>query len=138
VRFFHPQAGADRPLSGSDPSSMSFRQDSVDPAFAEKVEIQYDGFDETADPATTVLETYGAVFRLSGFLLLALFVLSGIAVVAAPRNMRAAVVLCTACAVVLLVVPAAVSSYDARYAIPPAALLTVPAAAGIAVLARRL
>jgi hypothetical protein len=60
-----------------------------------------------------------------------------LAVVRTRGSSRAAVVLYTVAALALLVTPPALSSYDARYAVPPAALLMVPAVVGIATLTRR-
>ena len=136
ARYFDPHVGAERAESGTDASAITFTA-GTDATYVAKVDSQYSGFDPTPNRGAGFLESYGAIFRLSGFLLLALIVLSAIALLRGPRAGRAALVLCATSALVLLVTPPAVSSYDGRYAIPPAALLTVSAAAGLAVLARR-
>ncbi len=138
VRYVDPGAGFDRTLSGSDPASMSFRAVSPDPAnssvFATTVRRRYTGLDASPDRGSAVLETYQRVFRIGGFGLLILLALSAVGLFRAKAYVRQVSALCTSFAVILFVLPPAVSSYDARYAIPPAALLTVSAALGLGVI----
>lgn len=140
VRYVDPAAGFDRALSGSDPASMSFRAVSPDPAgssaFASKIRTRYTGLDASPDRGASILETYQRVFRIGGLGLLILLGLSAMSLFRANGYLRQVSALCTSFAVILLVLPPAVSSYDARYAIPPAALLTVSAALGLRVLVK--
>lgn len=141
VRYFDPQAGYDRLLSGSSLDDMTFRSVSPDPAntatFASRVRSRYSGLDSTPNAGTSALETYQRIFRINGLILLALIALTAVGVVRGAGYARAASLLCGASAVVLLVLPPAVSSYDGRYTVPPALLLAGSAALAASALGAR-
>lgn len=141
LRYFDPLAGNDRLLSGSTLADMSFRGVSPDPAntalFASRVETRYSGVDSTPNSGTSVLETYQSIFRIGGSALLALIVVSLLGAVRGVGFPRAAGALVAVCGLVLLVVPPVVSSYDGRYSVPAALLLSVSAALGVAGLRSR-
>ena len=142
VRYFHPRAGFDRQLAGSTLEDMSFRTVSPDPAntalYASRVQTRYSGVDATPDRGSGLLESYQAIFRLNGLLLLGLLALTAIGAVRCAGRARDVCVLFGVCAVVLLLLPPLVSSYDGRYSVPPAMLLAVSATlAASALLTRR-
>jgi hypothetical protein len=140
ARYVDYDIGFDRPASGQGPAGMSFRRTSPDPAntanFAVTVRKRYSGLDPTPDAGAGFLTSYQNVFRTHGALLVILVLLSLAGMLRGPRDARRASVLFAAAATLLLVLPPAVSSYEGRYAIPPAALLAVPAAFGVASLLR--
>jgi hypothetical protein len=142
VRYFDSNAGYDRPMSGSTLADMSFRtQPSSQPYaddFATRIRTRYDGLDATANDGTAVLADYQRVVRMNPVLLFVLLTLSGVAILLARGPQRALAVLSALYAAVLLVLPAAVASYDGRYQVPPAMLLAVAAAIGVAAVAQRL
>lgn len=136
VRFFDSAAGFDRALSGSGPEAMSFRQLSPDPqnsaSFVERVKSKYTSVDGMPEAGTSALETYQRTFRLNGLLLFALVVLTAVGCFRCRGQQRSVAIFAGVSAVVLLLIPPAVSAFEARYAIPPAMLLSLSAAIGAA------
>ena len=139
VRYFDPNVGFNRPLSGDGPDAMSFHPRPATPntEFAANVDQRYHGLNPMPKNGTSLLVTYQAIMRLNGLVLLALIVLTAIAVWRCRGIARITSVICAVFAAILLILPPAVSSYDARYALPPAALLAVSACLGISALVAR-
>jgi hypothetical protein len=88
--------------------------------------------------SVSALDRYQAIVRLHGGLL-GLLVLLGVAgAFVADRRVRAAIVLLLAVTLTALVVPVAVATYDARYAVPVEGLVAAAGALGAWALAARL
>jgi hypothetical protein len=143
IRFFAPEVGEPRPEDGVVPRLMSFGSASgVNQAWtphemAEKVDAGYSGVG-TGDAGhfvRTVLGSYQSVFRVDGIILLALIVLNVVGVIWMRDGKRAAAVLFGLVGAYLLVIAPATSSYDARYAIPPADVFSAGASFGLLALA---
>ena len=138
VRYFDPEFGFDRELSGTSLEAMGFRSSADEPvAFAATVRAKYSHLQATPGPGSGLLESWQNVFRTTGLILLISLALTAIGIVRGAAYVRAVCVLCGAFAVVLLVLPPAVSSYEGRYALPAFMILTVSAALGVTALARR-
>jgi hypothetical protein len=141
ARYVDSHTGIYRPLSGQGPDAMSFRTRSPDPAntarYAAELKFDYTGVNPNPGPGTSFLIDWQDIFRLHGWLLVLLSALGLIALVRGPREQRRICALFVVTAVVLLVIPPAVSSYDYRYSVPPGALLALPAAFGAASLLPR-
>lgn len=140
LRYFDATAGFDRTYAGSDIAAMSFRRAPSDAAYADayiaNVETKYSPLDGRPNAGTGLLETYQRVFRLDGLFLFVLIGFSFVALLRARGPARRMSALFLSTALVLLVLPPMLSSYDARYAIPPAMLLAFSATIGAAALAR--
>lgn len=130
VRFFVPDVGTDRRFAGSPPSDMAFNRRRPNPVFVAKLRDRYSGVDATPNAGNRVLHRYQAIFRINAFTLAALLALVAAGVWRGGPG-RSAAVLGAALGLSLLVIAPLVAGYDARYAVPPAALLTVPAALGL-------
>ena len=143
VRFFAPEVGNERPDNGVSPRYMSFGSTTpVDQVvtmneMAELVATKYTGVGtgEAGHATRAVLGSYQTIFRVNGLLGLLLIALTVTGVVLGRGTIRAAVALFLIAGMALLVIPPAVSSYDARYAIPPMELFAAGAAFGMAVIA---
>lgn len=144
VRFFAPEVGEVREQDGVVPRQMSFGSNvGVNQAWtpremAADVKERYSGVGsgEVSHSVRNVLGSYQAVFRVDGILLLALIVLNAVGVVWSRGKERAAAILFFVVAAYLLLIAPATSSYDARYAIPPADFFAAGAAFGLVVVAR--
>lgn len=144
VRFFAPEVGEPRPEDGVVPRYMSFgsnigvNQAWSPPEMAEVVDEGYSGVGsgEVSHAVRTILGSYQAIFRVDGIILLALIALNVVGVVWAKAKERAAAVLFFVVGAYLLVIAPATSSYDARYAIPPADIFAAGAAFGVVFLVR--
>lgn len=146
ARYFAPEAGMERPDSGSDAKSMSF--ESVVPtaqgASLEQLADQFDeayngvGSGQASETSRTLLGGYQSIFRVSGVLTILLIALAFAGMVLGRGRMRAGASLFLVAGLVLLALPPLVSSYDVRYSVPPVNLLAAGAAFGLAVITRRL
>jgi hypothetical protein len=137
VRYVDPSAGTLRAQSGSTPEEMSFRhwrvaayQGDTPTQYAARLRADYSGVDATPSGASKLLETWQAVFRGNGLVLLALLALAIAGLVAARGTLRRAGALFTCSALALYVVPPFTIGFDARYGVPPFALLAAGAALG--------
>jgi hypothetical protein len=145
ARFFVPGLGTPRPDSGSSADQMSF--ESAVPAaqgvtgdqLAIQYEQAYDGVGSgIALPSVrSALGTYQSLFRVHGPIMLLLIALSFAGCWLGRGAMRAGASLFLVSALVTLAFPPLFSSYDVRYAVPPANLLAAGAAIGLAVIASR-
>lgn len=134
ARYVDPQLASRRPAGGTGPELMQFRTQSIyqpeTDVYVERLLTKYSGVRAEAGPGAGILATYHRVVRVNGLGLLVLLVL---ALAGAVRGRGTARVTCTFVflgAGALLVLPAAVSAYEARYAIPPTMFLAVGAALG--------
>lgn len=134
ARYLDPQLASSRPAAGTGPDLMQFRVQSIyqpeTDLYVERLRTKYSGVRAEAGPGAGILATYHRVVRVNGLGLLVLLVLT---LAGAARSRGTARVTCAfACvgAGALLVFPAAVSAYEARYAIPPTMFLAVGAALG--------
>lgn len=142
VRFFAPEVGEPRPEDGVVPRYMSFGSNvGVNQAWtpkemAEIVDEGYSGVGSGTASHTvrTILGSYQSVFRVDGIILLALILLNVLGVIWARGKERAGAVLFFLVGAYLLIIAPATSSYDARYAIPPADFFAAGAAFGLVVL----
>jgi 4-amino-4-deoxy-L-arabinose transferase-like glycosyltransferase len=140
VRYADPRVGADRPWWGSGPDENSFRyrDPTTQRMLADALGGRYTGVSVESSAGRGVLESYQALVRLNGTLLLAvlLVAIAGVALGRGPA--RPGAVLLLAAAAALYVVPVASFSFDYRYGMPPQPLLVGAAALGAtALLARR-
>jgi hypothetical protein len=144
ARFFAPDVGNTRPENGITPQYMSFgsttpaaQGDSLD-GMADWVAEKYSGVGagEASHAAQSLLGTYQAIFRVDGLLLLVLIALSLAGAVLGQGPIRAGATLFLISGLTLLVIPPAVSSYDARYVLPPVVLFAAGGSFGLAVLAK--
>lgn len=146
ARFFAPEVGNGRAENGVTPRFMSFGSTTpVDQVTtmqeqAEQVATKYTGVSagEASHGVRAVLGSYQSVFRVDGLLGLLLIALTLAGVLLGRSAIRAAASLFLIAGMTLLVLPPAVSSYDARYAVPPMDLLAAGAALGLAVLAEKI
>ena len=138
VRFAVPDAGTDRPWSGSGPDEMSFgntvpaQQSESREQIAAGYATVYDGVAQTM-PGTgglTLLEIYQETFRVPAILLVAGLLLSAAGIVLGRGNVRWVTLLLLGIALYLYVVSAALNSYEFRYGVTPSALLMGAAALG--------
>jgi hypothetical protein len=144
VRFFAPEVGEVRAQDGVVPRQMSFGSNvGVNQAWtpremAEDVKERYSGVGsgEASHFVRNFLGSFQAVFRVVGIILLALILLNVVGVIWSRGKERAAAILFFVVAAYLLVIAPATSSYDARYAIPPADFFAAGAAFGLVVLVR--
>lgn len=145
VRFFAPEVGNGRSENGIPPRYMSFGSTTpVDQATtmqeqAEQVATKYTGVgnSEASHGVRAVLGSYQSIFRVDGLLGLLLIALTVVGVTLGRGSIRAGAGLFLITGMTLLILPPAVSSYDARYAVPPMDLLAAGAAFGLAVLAEK-
>lgn len=143
VRFFAPEVGEPRPEDGVVPRYMSFGSaNGVNQAWtphemAEKVDEAYSGVGsgEAGRFVRTMLGSYQAIFRVDGIILLALILLNAVGAICTRGPRRAAAALFFFVGAYLILVAPATSSYDARYAIPPADFFAAGAAFGLLALA---
>lgn len=143
VRFFAPEVGDERPDNGITPRYMSFGSTTaVDQVgtmdeMAHLVGTKYTGVGSGVAPpeARELLGSYQSIFRVNGLLGLLLLSLTLTGVVWGRGTIRAGAVLFLIAGLTLLAIPPAVSSYDARYAVPPMDLLAAGAAFGLTVIA---
>lgn len=146
ARFFAPGLGPTRTHSGSEAAAMSFESDvpTAQGASLEQLADQYDeeysgvGDGEASQTARTLLGGYQELFRVEGLLLLGLIVLGALGVLLERGTRRAGAALFLLSGFALLAFPAAFSSYDVRYTVPPINLFAAGAAFGLAALAARL
>lgn len=145
ARFFAPGIGNARPFSGADPESMSFGSTTPYAQAQSRAELaaEFDkayggvGSGEASPAGRTLLGAYQTVFRVHGLLLLLLIALSIAGWAMARGATRAGASLFLVAGLTLLLWPALTWSYDARFAVLPAALLSVSAAIGLARIAAR-
>lgn len=146
VRFFAPEVGDGRPENGVPPRYMSFGSITpVDQAqgldeMAAMMATKYTGIDGgmASHDARAAFGSYQSVFRVDGLLGILLIALTVVGAVFGRGPIRAGAALFLIAGIVLLAIPPAVSSYDARYAVPPMDLLAAGAAFGLAVIAEKI
>jgi hypothetical protein len=146
TRLFAPEVGDERSDNGVTPRYMSFgstipvAQATTLQEQAEQLATKYTGVGdgETGHEARAVLGTYQSLFRVSGLLGLVLIALTVIGATLGRGTIRAGAVLFLIAGGTLLILPPAVSSYDARYAVPPFELFAAGAAFGLAVISEQI
>ncbi len=141
IRYVDDDFGRDQPRSGGGYSTIAL--DRRDPTDEATVTTALSGgpFGRIATPIVhtpNLVELYAAIFAIDGRVLLLLLLLAAAAVVLVRGRRLGGVTLYSVVALALLVVPVMTIIYNARYAIPAALLLTVPAAVGAEALMRRL
>lgn len=145
ARFVSPNIGSARPFGGADPSRMSFgsstpyAQAASQEELAAQMEEAYGGVGtgRASGLARTLFGAYQATFRVNGALLLILAVLGIVGSAIGSRQIRAGASLFLLAGLLLLLVPALLWSYDARFAVLPATLFAASAAFGLAALGQR-
>lgn len=145
VRYVHPGVGYERPDSGTNADQMSFA--SLTPA------AQGMGLEELAghyrqvftgvgdglpsERGRTALGRYQSVMRVGGVGLAVLLIVSIGGLLGGRGPLRSAALMFLLAAVLLLVFPPLMSSYDVRYGVPPTSLLACSASLGVAALFHR-
>ena len=131
LRFIVPEAGVDRPWSGSGPDRMSFgwtapvQQSESREQIAAGYATDYDGVAQ-AMPGTgalSVLETYQGIFRVPAIAIVAALVLSAAAIALVPGLVRWVTLLLVGVTVYIWLVSAGLNSYEVRYGVTAASLL---------------
>jgi len=140
VRYFDDRFGSARPAFGGGYDTIAL--DRRDPIAEQSVAAQasHASFGTVVPSvvhAQHLLQLYAATFALDGRTLLGLLLLAAAAVPLARGRSRRGALLYGLVALALLALPVMTISYEARYALPPALLLTVPAAVGTEALGRR-
>lgn len=141
LRYVDDAYGSVRPGFGGGYDTIAL--DRRDPVGEPSVARQASGgsFGTIAPPvvhAQHLVQLYASIFVLDGRVLLVLLVLAAAAVALTRGRSRCGASLYGLVGLALLAMPVMTLSYEARYALPPALLLTVPAAVGAEALARRI
>ena len=133
ARYYAPSLGPERPFWGSGHEVLDIRVRA--PEVEQQVQTVVDGYYDSR-----LLEVGGAADRLGQLqsllrapplLLLIATLLGGVAAWLASGRRRAEVCLLLGAGLLLLVVPSATATYNARYAIPAAPLLAAAGAIGV-------
>lgn len=130
-RYIEPSIGPERPYGGQDAGyvSFGFREPTTESLVTAAMALRYSGTNTDA-PADQTLASYQQLMRLDGLMLVGamLLTLAGMLWARGPARIS------TACfglmALGLYVLPTLTVSYDFRYGIPPAGLLSVSAVLG--------
>jgi hypothetical protein len=139
ARFVDPDFGARRPWWGSGPleNSFRFRDPGTQRVLAAALRQRYDGVRIQSGAGRTLLESYQAVFRLDGLLVLVALACAVAGVTAGRGPGRRGAALLLGAAALLYLAPVASFSYDYRYGMVPQPLLVAAAALGGWALAAR-
>ena len=143
VRFFAPSFGPTRADNGADADQMSFA--SVVPTaqgvslteLASQFDQAYSGVGDGVAESRNVFGDYQSQLRVHGAVLLLLIALTISGCWLGRGATRAGASLFLVSGVALLIFPPLLSSYDVRYAVPPANLLAAGAGIGLAAIASR-
>lgn len=138
ARYVDPSIGGNRPFSGLSQDVQSFGL--IEPSVREIIEREMSrGYSGTQVHVIGqgVLRTYQDLFRVDGFLVAALVVLSLIGMWVASGRVRLGIFMFGATALLLYLVPVATLSYEVRYGIPPLPLIVLSGTLGLAALVAR-
>ena len=141
LRYFVPSFGFDRASSGSGPDLylLDRRAGIYESWVEDAVESYYQPFDLKVDPsAVRALTNYQELVRVHGIILLQFFLVALVGLLYTAGKQRRALIFLTAFGFLLLLVPAATTSYHARYAVPAEGIVAAAAAIGGAAILRRL
>ncbi len=146
LRYVAPYAEVVRPGSGADPERMSFFNDiptsqgQAPQELADEFSEDYYGIGSATTGQWTreLLGSYQEIFRVGGLLTVVFGLLSIVGVFFAQGAVRRVILLFGLLALYLYVAPVALSSYDARYGVPAAMMLSVSAALGGWAIGRRI
>jgi hypothetical protein len=141
VRYVDDDFGRERPYFGGGYETIALDRRSPPDERTVAQALSDSSFGMVRPPvvhAPHLLELYAAIFAIGGRGLLLLLGLSAAAVALTRGPRRRAAAIYVAVASALLLLPVLTIIYNARYAIPAALLLTVPAAVGVEALAGRI
>ncbi len=141
LRYVDDSFGRDRPGFGGGYDTIALdRRDPVAEATvaAQASRSPFGAIHPPVVHAWNLIRLYAAVLAIDGRVLLVLLLLAAAAAALARGDARRGVALYGGLGLALLVLPVMTLSYEARYALPPALLLTVPAAVGADALARQM
>jgi len=140
TRYFAPDIDFDIPTGGTPYSWMSFdRRDSNEADIEQNVTLYYPGEAQNVDDSlAATLADLQALLRVHPALLLLSAILGGFGIWFSRGRVRAGLVLLLGTAMLLIVIPSATASFNARYAIPADGPFVAAGAIGLWAVVRRL
>jgi hypothetical protein len=129
ARYIDPSIGTERLYSGITYNFYQFNYKAPGLWEMQEREIKHKGYAgvTVSDPGVAELEAYQTIFHIDGLPVLIMAILAVLGIVLERGRRRSAVVLLTACAFLMYLLPVLTLSYDIRYGWPPLPLLAAAA-----------